>query len=69
MSLANIAINPRSGGIFHDPKVYDEPEIFNPDRFMESEFGTKLEARDSDKDRRNNLVFGSGRVSTLTRLF
>jgi len=48
-------------GIFHDSKVYDEPEIFNPDRFLESEFGTKVEARDSDKDRRNNLAFGSAR--------
>ncbi|KAG8966557.1 hypothetical protein FRC03_011695 [Tulasnella sp. 419] len=48
-------------GIFHDPQVYENPEIFNPDRFIESEFGTRPEARDSDKDRRNNLAFGSGR--------
>ncbi|KAG9011259.1 hypothetical protein FRB94_003267 [Tulasnella sp. JGI-2019a] len=48
-------------GISHDPNVYEDPSAFNPDRFMESEFGTKPEARVDDKDRKNTLAFGSGR--------
>jgi len=49
--------------MFHDDQVYENPSVFNPDRFMESEFGTRPEARGDDKDRRNNMAFGSGRVS------
>ncbi|KAI0088620.1 cytochrome P450 [Irpex rosettiformis] len=47
-------------GIFHDPEVYNNPEIFNPDRYMESEIGTK-KSHENDIGQRNDLSFGGGR--------
>lgn len=46
--------------MFHDPNVYDDPSTFNPDRFIENEFGVK--AGVPTEDRRNNFAFGAGRV-------
>ncbi|KAK0223130.1 cytochrome P450 [Armillaria fumosa] len=54
---ATIFVN--TWGIFHDPDVYDEPEDFNPDRYLLTEHGTKLGVDDSAF--RSNLAFGSGR--------
>ncbi|KAI0088621.1 cytochrome P450 [Irpex rosettiformis] len=47
-------------GILHDPEVYDDPEVFNPDRYMESDVGTKKD-HENDIGQRNDLTFGGGR--------
>lgn len=49
------------GGILHDPEVYEDPEMFKPDRYMESDVGTKKE-HENDIGQRNDLTFGGGRV-------
>ncbi|THV01069.1 cytochrome P450 [Dendrothele bispora CBS 962.96] len=46
-------------GIYHDPDVYEDPEIFNPGRYLQNEFGTKPGVDVSYF--RNNIIFGSGR--------
>lgn len=46
-------------GIFHDPEMYDDPEIFETERYIRMPFGTK-EGVDT-RGYRNNLAFGSGR--------
>lgn len=48
------------GGIFRDEESYDQPHVFDPDRFLRSEFGTKKGA--NNIGRRHTIVFGSGRV-------
>lgn len=46
-------------GTFHDPEMYDDPETFEPERYVRMPFGTK-EGVDT-RGYRNNLAFGSGR--------
>ena len=48
--------------MFHDESVYENPSIFNPDRFLESKYGTSEAATDEDSIRRHTYPFGSGRV-------
>ncbi|KAJ7586976.1 cytochrome P450 [Mycena floridula] len=45
--------------ILHDPDAFDEPEVFNPDRYLLTEHGTKPGFDASDF--RSTFQFGSGR--------
>ncbi|KAL4248918.1 cytochrome P450 family protein [Abortiporus biennis] len=44
----------------HDEEVFDHPEVFNPDRFLNNEHGTKPGVDTSDR-RLTDLGFGAGR--------
>ncbi|KAJ7336385.1 cytochrome P450 [Mycena albidolilacea] len=44
--------------IFHNPDIYEDPEVFNPERYMQSEHGTRP---GMDTDFRDNFLFGAGR--------
>ncbi|THV01085.1 cytochrome P450 [Dendrothele bispora CBS 962.96] len=52
-------ILPQGAVVFINVYVYEDPEIFNPGRYLQNEFGTKPGINVSDF--RNNIVFGSGR--------
>ena len=39
---------------------FDDPESFRPERYLESQYGTKPGVDTSDF--RNNILFGAGRV-------
>jgi hypothetical protein len=49
-----------SGGILHDPEIFDDPESFIPERYLESEFGAKEGLNDDCL--RSTITFGYGRV-------
>ncbi|KAL1710409.1 cytochrome P450 [Schizophyllum commune] len=45
--------------IYHDPELFEDPEVFNPDRYILTEHGTKPGVDDSDF--KASFVFGTGR--------
>ncbi|KAH7886506.1 cytochrome P450 [Phlebopus sp. FC_14] len=47
-------------GMFHDPRYFDRPNDFMPERFLLNQFGIKPGVED-DAGRRANLMFGGGR--------
>lgn len=48
--------------INHDESFYDEPATFNPDRYMQDEYGRGASVRSQNiKGRRMNYTFGAGR--------
>ncbi|KAF8510747.1 hypothetical protein JB92DRAFT_2727273 [Gautieria morchelliformis] len=48
--------------MFYDEEAFDKPEAFNPDRFLNSEFGTK--AHVDTMGRQHDYAFGAGRIRT-----
>ena len=50
------------GAIGRDKNLFENPDRFWPERFVQSKFGTKLDA-DTTGCRELPFVFGSGRVS------
>ena len=46
--------------------MFDEPEAFKPERYLQSQFGTRTGADTSDF--RDNFLFGAGRVGIVSVL-
>jgi cytochrome P450 len=50
----------QTGGIYHHPDYFDEPEAFKPERYLNNSYGTKTGVNTAGF--RDNLHFGAGRV-------
>ena len=50
----------QTGGIYHHPDYYDEPETFKPERYLNNQYGIKKGVNTTGF--RDNLSFGAGRV-------
>ena len=49
-------------GLYHDPALFDNPETFDPERFIGNEFGTKSDISETElASFRKTFPFGAGR--------
>ncbi|KAF2129634.1 putative cytochrome P450 monooxygenase [Dothidotthia symphoricarpi CBS 119687] len=46
-------------GLFHDPELFDTPDVFRPERYLDSKYGTKSGV--NTEALRDNIAFGAGR--------
>ena len=65
-SFPGYSLMTQIGGMYHHPDYFDEPEIFKPERYLNSQHGTKEGVNTTGF--RENLPFGAGRVGLITSI-